>query len=62
MKTSALEATNAEKAFQMILAEIYRIISKNLSSEESAPSNVKEEKTIAVTGSEINTKKPCCST
>jgi len=62
IETSALEATNVEKAFQTILAEIYRIISKkSLSSEEPAPANIKEGKTIVVGGSEVNTKKPCCS-
>ncbi|XP_059445762.1 ras-related protein RABA2a [Corylus avellana] len=62
IETSALEATNVEKAFQTILGEIYRIISKkSLSSEEPAPANIKEGKTIVVGGSEANTKKPCCS-
>lgn len=63
IETSALEATNVEKAFQTILSEIYRIISKkSLSSGESAPSNIKEGQTIVVGGeSEANTKKPCCS-
>ncbi|XP_041014866.1 ras-related protein RABA2a [Juglans microcarpa x Juglans regia] len=62
IETSALEATNVEKAFQTILAEIYRIISKkSLSSDEPAPANIKEGKTIVVGGSESPTKKPCCS-
>ncbi|GMY05002.1 ras-related protein RABA2a [Fagus crenata] len=62
IETSALEATNVEKAFQTILAEIYRIISKKLlSSDEPAPASIKEGKTIVVGGSEANTKKPCCS-
>ncbi|XP_030459284.1 ras-related protein RABA2a [Syzygium oleosum] len=62
IETSALEATNVEKAFQTILSEIYRIISKKpLSSEEAAPANIKEGKTIVVGESEANTKKPCCS-
>ncbi|KAJ9159033.1 hypothetical protein P3X46_024565 [Hevea brasiliensis] len=62
IETSALEATNVEKAFQTILSEIYRIISKkSLSSEEPAPANIKEGKTIVVGGSEGNAKKPCCS-
>ncbi|CAI0378444.1 unnamed protein product [Linum tenue] len=65
IETSALEAVNVEKAFQTILSEIYRIISKkSLSSEEgAAPVSVKEGKTIDVGGgSEGNTKKSCCST
>ncbi|KAF8364537.1 hypothetical protein HHK36_033492 [Tetracentron sinense] len=62
IETSALEATNVEKSFQTILAEIYRIISKkSLSSEEPAQASVKEGKTILVAGSEADTKKPCCS-
>lgn len=62
IETSALEAINVEKAFQTILSEIYRIISKkSLSSEEPAPANIKEGKTIVVGGSDANTKKPCCS-
>ncbi|XP_054779031.1 ras-related protein RABA2a [Prosopis cineraria] len=61
IETSALEATNVEKAFQTILAEIYRIISKkSLSSGEPAASTVKEGKTITVGGAEP-AKKPCCT-
>ncbi|KAI3861004.1 hypothetical protein MKX03_026673 [Papaver bracteatum] len=63
IETSALEAINVEKAFQTILGEIYRIISKkNLASEESAPSSIKEGQTIDVSGSDTNSKKSCCST
>ncbi|KAH8509983.1 hypothetical protein Peur_014688 [Populus x canadensis] len=62
IETSALEATNVEKAFQTILSEIYRIISKkSLSSEESAPASIKDGKTIVVGGPEPDTKKTCCS-
>ncbi|CAK9147317.1 unnamed protein product [Ilex paraguariensis] len=61
IETSALEATNVEKAFQTILAEIYRIISKkSLSSNEPATTSIKEGQTLVV-GQEVNTKKPCCS-
>lgn len=62
IETSALEATNVEKAFQTILGEIYRIISKKtLSSDDPAPAGIKEGKTIVVDGSDANTKKACCS-
>ncbi|XP_022984392.1 ras-related protein RABA2a [Cucurbita maxima] len=64
IETSALEATNVEKAFQTILSEIYRIISKkSLNSEEpaAAAANIKEGKAIVVGESEANSKKPCCS-
>ncbi|CAL5329821.1 unnamed protein product [Camellia sinensis] len=63
IETSALEAINVEKAFQTILSEIYRIISKkSLSSDEPAPASIKEGKTLVVGGSEVNAKKTCCST
>ncbi|OVA08079.1 Small GTPase superfamily [Macleaya cordata] len=63
IETSALEAINVEKAFQTILGEIYRIISKkSLSSEDPAPASIKEGQTIDVSGSDSNTKKSCCST
>lgn len=62
IETSALEATNVEKAFQVILSEIYRIISKkSVSNEQPTPANIKEGKTIDVGASEANTRKPCCS-
>ncbi|OWM63339.1 hypothetical protein CDL15_Pgr022084 [Punica granatum] len=62
IETSALEAINMEKAFQTILSETYRIISKKpLSSNEPDPVNIKEGKTIVVGESEAATKKPCCS-
>ncbi|KAI5661673.1 hypothetical protein M9H77_20996 [Catharanthus roseus] len=62
IETSALEATNVEKAFQTILGEIYRIISKkSLSSDEPAPASIKEGKTLVVGTQETNIKKPCCS-
>ncbi|XP_009769694.1 ras-related protein RABA2a [Nicotiana tabacum] len=62
IETSALEATNVEKAFQTILSEIYRIISKKpLSSEEPATANIKEGKTLVVGAEEPAPKKACCS-
>jgi len=62
IETSALEATNVEKSFQMILSEIYRIISKkSLASEDSVPASIKEGKTLVVEASDANTKKACCS-
>ncbi|KAG9456920.1 hypothetical protein H6P81_001428 [Aristolochia fimbriata] len=62
IETSALEAINVEKAFQTILGEIYRIISKkSLSSEDPAPAGIKEGKTIAIAAADTNVKKPCCS-
>ncbi|MBA0586874.1 ras-related protein RABA2a [Gossypium raimondii] len=62
IETSALEAINVEKAFQTILSEIYRIMSKkSLSSDDLAPTSIKEGKTIAVGAPDANTKKACCS-
>ncbi|GAB4849171.1 Ras- protein RABA2a [Ancistrocladus abbreviatus] len=62
IETSALEATNVEKAFQVILSEIYRFISKkSLSSNEEASANIKEGQTIFVGASDSVTKKTCCS-
>ncbi|GAB4846804.1 Ras- protein RABA2a [Ancistrocladus abbreviatus] len=63
IETSALEATNVERAFQTILSEIYRIISKKpLSSAESASTNIKDGQSIDVGASDTAAKKPCCST
>ncbi|KAK4438381.1 Ras-related protein RABA2a [Sesamum alatum] len=63
IETSALEATNVEKAFQTILSEIYRIISKkSLASDEPATSSIKEGKTLVVGPQDNNTNKTCCST
>jgi len=62
LETSALEATNVERAFQTILAEIHRIISKKaLASEEAAGAGIREGKTILVSEPDSNTKKACCS-
>ncbi|KAJ6843014.1 ras-related protein RABA2a-like [Iris pallida] len=70
IETSALEATNVEKAFQMILAEIYRIISKKTLSSSDEPrgaaaaagGGIKEGKTIVVSAADTNTSRKCCST
>ncbi|CAA0814079.1 Ras-related protein RABA2a [Striga hermonthica] len=62
IETSALEATNVEKAFQDVLSEIYRIISKkSLASNEPAETNIKEGKTLVVGTQDNNGKKACCS-
>lgn len=66
IETSALEATNVDKAFQTILAQIYRIISKkSLSSSSTDPSapNIKQGNTITIEGGlQPNTSKSCCTT
>ncbi|KAJ6817858.1 ras-related protein RABA2a-like [Iris pallida] len=70
IETSALEATNVESAFQVILAEIYRTISKKTLSSPDEPvaaaangGGVKEGKTIVVSAAaETGTTRKCCST
>ncbi|TYI26204.1 hypothetical protein ES332_A05G099400v1 [Gossypium tomentosum] len=65
LETSALEATNIEKAFQTILTEIYHIISKKaLAAQEAAASTAipGQGTTINVTDTSGNTKRGCCST
>ncbi|KAL1534922.1 Ras-related protein RABA2a [Salvia divinorum] len=62
IETSALEATNVEKAFQTILSEIYRIISKKPLSSDEPAANIKEGKTLVVGPQDTDTKKTCCST
>jgi Ras-related protein Rab-11A len=65
IETSALDATNVEKAFQTVLAEIYRIISKKSLSSESGSGgycNIREGESIqvsAVNSSSFTTR--CCS-
>eukprot|EP00246_Nothoceros_aenigmaticus_P007723 TRINITY_DN21744_c0_g1_i1.p1 TRINITY_DN21744_c0_g1~~TRINITY_DN21744_c0_g1_i1.p1 ORF type:complete len:227 (+),score=50.25 TRINITY_DN21744_c0_g1_i1:23-682(+) len=66
VETSALESTNVEKAFQRILTEIYRIVSKKaLASEESSASGPGEGRAIIVPAGNDNVvagkKKACCS-
>ncbi|CAL9099027.1 unnamed protein product [Musa textilis] len=66
IETSALEATNVEKAFRVILAEIHRVISKkNISSEvpgKEAAGGMREGKAITVAASDSSTSRRCCST
>eukprot|EP00249_Psilotum_nudum_P011592 c23258_g2_i2 orf=378-1022(-) len=63
IETSALNANNVETAFQTILTEIYRIISrKALSVEESIGISPKEGKTILILDNqESNQLRGCCS-
>ncbi|KAJ6826786.1 ras-related protein Rab2BV [Iris pallida] len=64
LETSALEALNIEKAFQTILTEIYRIISKKaLAAQEAARMAAPPQgTTINVADSYGNATKSCCST
>ncbi|MCL7034970.1 hypothetical protein MKW94_017061 [Papaver nudicaule] len=63
IETSALEAINVEKAFQTILGEVYRKISKkSISSKDSTATSIKEGKTIDVSDtSDVIPRKACCS-
>lgn len=66
LETSALEATNVEKAFQTVLAEIYHIISKKaLAAQEAAAANSAipgQGTTINVDDTSGAAKRGCCST
>ncbi|WCJ20448.1 hypothetical protein M5689_002677 [Euphorbia peplus] len=64
LETSALEATNVEKAFQTILTEIYHIISKKALAAQEAAANSQlpgQGTTINVAETSATTKKSCCS-
>ncbi|KAL8205878.1 hypothetical protein R6Q57_009429 [Mikania cordata] len=64
IETSALEAINVEKAFQTILGEIYRIISKKslAAINSTAGAGIKQGETLVVGAQEgNNAKSNCCS-
>ncbi|KAJ0261427.1 Ras-related protein RABA2d [Hirschfeldia incana] len=65
LETSALEATNVEKAFQTLLTEIYHIISKKaLAAQEAEVDNSSipgQGTTINVDDTSGATKRGCCS-
>lgn len=65
LETSALDATNIEKAFQTILTEIYHIVSKKALAAQEAAANTTipaQGTTINVADASGNTKRGCCST
>ncbi|KAK8487510.1 hypothetical protein V6N11_056953 [Hibiscus sabdariffa] len=65
LETSALEATNIEKAFQTVLNEIYNVTSKKALAAKEAAANATvpgQGTTINVADAAGNTKKGCCST
>ncbi|KAI3695103.1 hypothetical protein L1987_78091 [Smallanthus sonchifolius] len=66
IETSALEAVNVEKAFQTILGEIYRIVSKKsvaaaANQAGGGGGGIKQGETLVVGAEEGNTKNNCCS-
>ncbi|KAK8544450.1 hypothetical protein V6N13_056230 [Hibiscus sabdariffa] len=65
LETSALDATNVEKAFQTVLSEIYHIVSKKALAAQEAAANASipgQGTTINVADESGNTKRGCCST
>ncbi|KAE8673688.1 Ras-related protein RABA2c [Hibiscus syriacus] len=65
LETSALDATNIQKAFQTILTEVYHIVSKKALAAQEAKANASipgQGTTINVAETSGNTKKGCCST
>ncbi|KAI7745336.1 hypothetical protein M8C21_033810 [Ambrosia artemisiifolia] len=61
IETSALEAVNVEKAFQTILGEIYKIVSKKALAAANSAASIKQGETLVVGAQEGNTKTNCCS-
>lgn len=62
IETSALEATNVEKAFQQILTDIYKIVSRKQHPDVAMGAHVKDGETIELgTGDTAHSKKTCCS-
>lgn len=62
IETSALEATNVEKAFQQILTDIYKIVSRKQHSDVAMGAQVKDGETIEISaGGDGRMKKSCCS-
>ncbi|XP_044504681.1 ras-related protein Rab11C-like [Mangifera indica] len=63
LETSALEATNVEKAFQTILTEIYHIVSKKaLAAQQAAASTAIPGQGTTINVADSGTgKKGCCS-
>ncbi|CAL8160789.1 unnamed protein product [Prunus armeniaca] len=65
LETSALEATNVEKAFQTILTEIYHIVSKKALAAQEAVSTTLPGQGTTINVSDAsgnNNKRGCCST
>lgn len=63
IETSALEATNVEKAFQQILTDIYKIVSrKQHESEASSCAQVNEGRNIEIGKPDASSQKQkCCA-
>lgn len=61
IETSALEATNVEKAFQQILTDIYRIVSRKQYSADTSNANIKEGSSIQMEQPTTAPSRSCCA-
>ena len=63
IETSALEATNVERAFQQILTDIYKVVSKKQPEADGGAANVGQGQRIAIDKAASGEKKStCCAT
>ncbi|KAJ3683502.1 hypothetical protein LUZ60_013729 [Juncus effusus] len=62
IETSAMDSTNVEKAFHIILGEIYRVISRRTLAKQESLNKVTEGKTIEISATETGGYRTrCCS-
>jgi len=61
IETSALESTNVESAFQRILSEIYRIVSKKALAQEESSHAGPGSGTAILVEQDAGKKSSCCS-
>lgn len=62
METSALEATNVQTAFEMVIREIYTNISRKVLNSDSYKAELSVNRvTLAKDGSDKQSKFPCCA-
>lgn len=62
IETSALEATNVEKAFNLILTDIYKIVSKKMHQDDGPGKGVGATKPVNMNATPEPAKKSsCCS-
>lgn len=62
IETSALEATNVESAFQQILTDIYKIVSRKQHEMDAGTTHVKEGSSIQIDKvAESPSKGACCA-
>lgn len=62
IETSALEATNVERAFQQILTDIYKVVSRKQPEADAGSAQVGQGQRIAIDKAPAAEKKSgCCS-